>query len=1141
MCTGTTTITLNVYGKPDITISGDSEICLGGSTSMSPSVGGLWTSTNDLVANISVTGLVTGISPGQATFIFTEIGTGCISDTSNTVTVLPKPPVSIVGDSQICQGETTTLSPSTGGSWISDNEGVATVTDEGIVTGVNQGLARFTFISNEGCASNKTNPIIVFGGPSVFVSDSDLCIQETIVISPNSGGTWASSDDAIATVTDQGLIMGIAAGVVSFIFTDTITGCASNSSAYITVYPSPTISLNGPSEICVGSTTNLVPTTGGVWTSLDPEIAAIDNTGTITGILEGNGRFIFTKLSTGCTSDTSDVITVFAAIDPVFIGGTEICIGDTSYISPSVGGTWTSTNVSVATISNAGMIIGKGQGTAKFQFKHSGTNCYSKFSSAFTVNGAPSVSVSGNPNICIGTNTQLFSNTTGTWESLQPAIASVDNSGLVTGVSDGDAYFIFTEDSTGCLSNGNLSVTVHPETEISLTGAADICVGYTTTLSSASSGSWSSNNPAVASIANSGVINGLAAGKVSFIFTDAATGCITQTADDFISVSDCINHDFNVSTISLTIDGNLSTNDNMPFGTTYSSSHLLISKPSGSMVTLNINSDGTYQFTANKAGNYRYNVLVCGPGQSAGCPKRMLEITNVDNIYSEGNPVTNIDLASTYANADLSLEGIPIVINTMANDQCVYTGGCVLDSSSMYAVTNPNHGTISIDGGGNVSYTPEAGYIGSDTIHYEICADGYANCNSSMQIITIKNNNATNSVVASDDFNYAVVGNNIEGNVRANDSDPEGDEIAVVAQGSSSAPISMDDGSYFIDTLGNYVFTPNLTFSGNTEITYTICDNNTEVACTDATLHILVFPDISLQIRVYLEGALMNNGNKTTSEGKPMMKDNYRVSPYDGKNSIPLVDPYSTAFSNFSNLPSKFNHLGPHMMEENVNITDSLAVFSVTGDNAIVDWIHVELRSKDNMNNAFATRSALLQRDGDIVDLDGVSPLKFQGVNVDSFYVIVKHRSHLGVMSQKVHYGTYVDFTDNDFPLFDFGITLGNGFDYTGLAMKENYKAGFRACWAGDLDANGKVKFSAPSDDQAYIFQDVLFSSPLYLINYDFAIGYYTGDFDMNSKAKYENPNDDKNHLFGQVLFYPLNLNFVSNFDFFIEQVPDSE
>jgi len=75
---------------------------------------------------------------------------------------------------------------------------------------------------------------------------------------------------------------------------------------------------------------------------------------------------------------------------------------------------------------------------------------------------------------------------------------------------------------------------------------------------------------------------------------------------------------------------------------------------------------------------------------------------------------------------------------------------------------------------------------------------------------------------------------------------------------------------------------------------------------------------------------------------------------------------------------------------------DSAAVFSVTGDDAIVDWIHIELRSKDDMEVVIATRSGLLQRDGDVVDLDGVSSLRFQGVNVDSFYVVAKHRSHLG-------------------------------------------------------------------------------------------------------------------------------------------------
>jgi hypothetical protein len=42
----------------------------------------------------------------------------------------------------------------------------------------------------------------------------------------------------------------------------------------------------------------------------------------------------------------------------------------------------------------------------------------------------------------------------------------------------------------------------------------------------------------------------------------------------------------------------------------------------------------------------------------------------------------------------------------------------------------------------------------------------------------------------------------------------------------------------------------------------------------------------------------------------------------------------------------------------------------------------------------------------------------------------------------------------------------------------------------------------------------------------------------MNGKSKYDNPDDDKNLLFGQILLYPLNGGLLSNFNFFIEQIP---
>ena len=41
----------------------------------------------------------------------------------------------------------------------------------------------------------------------------------------------------------------------------------------------------------------------------------------------------------------------------------------------------------------------------------------------------------------------------------------------------------------------------------------------------------------------------------------------------------------------------------------------------------------------------------------------------------------------------------------------------------------------------------------------------------------------------------------------------------------------------------------------------------------------------------------------------------------------------------------------------------------------------------------------------------------------------------------------------------------------------------------------------------------------------------------MDGKIKFDNPDDDKNLFYAQMLFYPLNTQYLSNFDFFIQQV----
>ena len=100
-------------------------------------------------------------------------------------------------------------------------------------------------------------------------------------------------------------------------------------------------------------------------------------------------------------------------------------------------------------------------------------------------------------------------------------------------------------------------------------------------------------------------------------------------------------------------------------------------------------------------------------------------------------------------------------------------------------------------------------------------------------------------------------------------------------------------------------------------------------------------------------------------------------------NLLPATEPYSSL--------TRFSHIGG----ETVNA----GVFAVSGNNAIVDWVLVELRNGSDPSRLVATRAALLQRDGDVVDMDGVSPVAFANQSNGSYYVVVGHRNHLRVMT----------------------------------------------------------------------------------------------------------------------------------------------
>lgn len=132
--------------------------------------------------------------------------------------------------------------------------------------------------------------------------------------------------------------------------------------------------------------------------------------------------------------------------------------------------------------------------------------------------------------------------------------------------------------------------------------------------------------------------------------------------------------------------------------------------------------------------------------------------------------------------------------------------------------------------------------------------------------------------------------------------------------------------------------------------------------------------------KVFLQGA----GFNTTTL---VMTDALRT-----LNLIPATEPYTGL--NMITAPLRGSGGGE---TSTASVIGSAA--GASSNNTIVDWVLVQLHSSATPTTVVSQRAALLQRDGDIVDVDGVSPLNMAGNAAGSYFVSVRHRNHLAVRS----------------------------------------------------------------------------------------------------------------------------------------------
>ncbi|MBE2288256.1 MAG: T9SS type A sorting domain-containing protein, partial [Chitinophagaceae bacterium] len=223
------------------------------------------------------------------------------------------------------------------------------------------------------------------------------------------------------------------------------------------------------------------------------------------------------------SSPASTTVTVNAT-PAAITGPATVCpLLTASYSSATTGGSWTSGDLSVATIGGStGILVGVAPGTAVITYTLP-TGC---FSTRTVMVSTPPGAISGTSTYCIGDTGALSALPVGgAWSSSSPLIASVGAlSGTVTALAAGTSIITYT-DGGGCISLATVTVLASPGL-ISLPGA--VCEGQSVSATIGTTGGlWSSSDVLIASVGSaSGIVTGVNTGIVNMTYT-LPTGCFS--------------------------------------------------------------------------------------------------------------------------------------------------------------------------------------------------------------------------------------------------------------------------------------------------------------------------------------------------------------------------------------------------------------------------------------------------------------------------------------------------------------------------------------------------------------------------------------------------------------------------------------
>jgi len=527
-----------------------------------------WSVDNTAIASVDANGNVTALSAGTSIIRVVAIADPR-ARAELLLTVLPARKVTVAPASvNVGVQQQTTLTAtvsielgfSTAVRWSTSDNTVATVSQDGIVTGINLGAATITATSLSDTLRKGTAVVIV--SPSVrqvvvtpatlttSVGDQTTLVADVITDGPlPRTTTWRTSNPTIATVSATGVVSSLGVGTATITALSTVDS-TKRGTAQVTVQPAPVVGISPSSvSLAVGETRTLtgrITVAPGVsaaatWRTSDAQIATVDANGTVTGQGLGNATITMISVADSTRRATASVsvipivrsITVSPSSASGFAGdviqltATIVADGALSKVA-----TWRTSNPAIANVNTNGTVTLSGVGQATITAL--ATADTTKRASVVIAVGAPSVrSVSLTPTsagLGVGQSTQLTTtviadgslSTAYLLRSSNPAVATVGGTGIVTGVSVGSTVItaLSAVDSTKrataviTVSARAIVVTIAPR-PVSLTSGQSQQLQATVTADPGviTSVNWSSSASNVVTINSTGFISALTPGS----------------------------------------------------------------------------------------------------------------------------------------------------------------------------------------------------------------------------------------------------------------------------------------------------------------------------------------------------------------------------------------------------------------------------------------------------------------------------------------------------------------------------------------------------------------------------------------------------------------------------------------------------